>query len=91
MCADYIGAGLPPERFWQITPRLFMTEMKGAAIRMAHERGLAWDMAVMSRDGAKPPKRSEYVGDPRTPRIPTPAEQAARWEAYAAAQKSGKV
>jgi len=85
MCEDYIAAGLPPERFWTLTPRLFMTEMRGAAERMRRERGLAWDTAVMSRDGAKPPKRDEYVGHPvrRSVRVPTWQEQAAAWAAYA--------
>ena len=88
MCADYIGAGLPPERFWQITPRLYLTEMKGAAIRMARERGLAWDTAVMSREGVKPPKREDFAGDPRSRRILTPEEQAAAWTAYIAARQA---
>jgi hypothetical protein len=86
MCADYIAAGLPPERFWEITPRLYLIEMKGAARRMQYERGLVWDNAVMARDGVKVPKRPEYTGEQRHKPL-TWQQQLAAWEAYAAAQK----
>jgi hypothetical protein len=86
MCEDYIAAGLPPERFWQITPRLFMTEMRGAAERMRRERGAVWDAAFMSRDGVKMPKRPDYVGPPlrRAHKPPSWQQQAAAWGAYSA-------
>lgn len=64
MCAEYIGAGLPPERFWQLTPRLYLIEMQGAAERMRRERALAWDAAVIGRDGVKPPDRDKFIGPP---------------------------
>jgi len=88
MCADYIGAGLPAERFWQITPRLYLTEMKGAAIRMARERGLVWDAAYLP-NAKKPPSRAEYVADPRARRVPSWQEQAAAWQAYVVTKTGG--
>jgi hypothetical protein len=92
MCSEYIAAGLPPERFWTLTPRLYLIEMAGAAERMRRERALAWDVAVIGRDGVKPPERDAFVGPPALPqprRAPTDwrAEQA-KWMAYAAAQQA---
>lgn len=38
MCGAYIAAGLPPDRFWTLTPRLYMVEMRGAADRLDRQR-----------------------------------------------------
>lgn len=38
MCSEYIAAGLPPERFWEITPRLFWLETDGARKRLEREQ-----------------------------------------------------
>lgn len=88
MCSEYIGAGLSPERFWEITPRLYLVEMQGAGKRMRRERALVWDNAVMSREGAKPPKREEYVGkERREPK--TWQEQLSAWQAYIQVKNNG--
>jgi hypothetical protein len=87
MCADYIAAGLPPDRFWQITPRLYLIEMEGASRKMSYDRGIAWDTAVMARDGVKVPKRTEYVGKSKR-EIPSWESQLAAWEAYAKARET---
>lgn len=61
MCEAYVGAGLDPARFWEITPRLFVTEMRGAAIRHQRERSVAW-MTAMLPNLKKPPTYQDYVG-----------------------------
>lgn len=90
MCAEYIGAGLPPERFWNLTPRLYLIEMQGAAERMRRERGLAWDIAVIGRDGVRPPERDKFVGPPVLAQPPRAAadwrQELAKWKGYAAAR-----
>lgn len=92
MCGDYIAAGLPPERFWTLTPRLYLIEMAGAAERQRRERALGWDLAVIGREGVKPPDRNEFAGPPVMAR---PARKAsdwradvARWQGYAAARQA---
>lgn len=53
MCADYIGFGLPPDRFWDLTPRLYIVELDGVARRFERERKdrteLAWQTAMLTR------------------------------------------
>lgn len=53
MCAAYIAAGLPPDRFWTLTPRLYLLEIRGAADRLQRERRsqieAAWLNATLSR------------------------------------------
>jgi hypothetical protein len=53
MCAAYIAAGLPPERFWTLTPRLYLVEIRGAADRLQREKRnqieAAWLFAVLAR------------------------------------------
>lgn len=92
MCAEYIGAGLPPERFWTLTPRLYLIEMQGAAERMRRERGQAWDSAMLGRDGVKPPDRDKYVGPPVLPQPPRPPvdwrQELAKWRGYAAGNET---
>lgn len=90
MCSEYIAAGLPPERFWTLTPRLYLIEMAGAAERHRRERGLGWDLAVIGRDGVKPPERDVFAGPPL---LAQPARaphdwraELAKWKGYAAAR-----
>lgn len=63
MCEAYIGAGLDPARFWEITPRLMAIEMGGAWKR--HQRDLAgiWAGAMLPHM-KKPPTYAEFVGVP---------------------------
>ncbi len=61
MCESYVAAGLPPERFWTITPRLYVTEMNGALARIRRERGLVWESAFLPWQ-KKAPSLSEFIG-----------------------------
>lgn len=54
-------AGLPPDRFWELTPRLYSTEMKAAARKRGWERTLTWEGAMLQRM-EKPPGLEEYTG-----------------------------
>jgi hypothetical protein len=53
----YVSAGFPPGRFWSITPRLYLMEMRGAGARLDREhRERAWlahTVAVLGRVDAK--------------------------------------
>ena len=73
MCADYIGAGLPPERFWDITPRLYIIELRGARKRLEREQServeAAWITAALTRS-AKLPKLDKLLGIKARPRRP---------------------
>ena len=61
----YISAGLPPSRFWEITPRLLAAEMAGARIRQERERELVWFGAMMPRL-KNPPTLEKFVGRARS-------------------------
>lgn len=61
MCADYVAAGLPPDRFWQITPRLFHTEMTGAIARRKEERVMTWFGAMLPHL-KKPIPLDQFIG-----------------------------
>lgn len=89
MCIDYVSAGLPPARFWEITLRVYLLEMRGAAARLQRERGLIWDGAVMARDGVKVPDRDKYAGKSARA-VSTWQEQLSKWEAYAAASQPAR-
>lgn len=62
MCEAYIAAGHPAERFWKLTPRLYITEMDGARIRVKRERALVWAGAMLARMD-KPPTLSQFLED----------------------------
>ena len=57
----YVSAGLPPDRFWEITPRLLALEMAGAQKRLAREREMVWFGAMMPRF-KNPPSLEKFVG-----------------------------
>lgn len=57
----YVSAGLPPARFWEITPRLLAVEMAGAQNRMIRERELVWFGAMLPRM-KKPPPLEKFAG-----------------------------
>lgn len=61
MCESYVAAGLPPERFWTITPRLYATEINGALARIKRERALAWESAFLPY-AKSPPSLQEFIG-----------------------------
>lgn len=62
MCEAYIAAGFPAERFWTITPRLYVTEMEGARLRIKRERALVWAGAMLGRMD-KPPTLAQFIED----------------------------
>lgn len=61
MCESYVAAGLPPDRFWSITPRLYATEVNGALARIKRERALVWEGAFLPY-AKKPPTLKEFIG-----------------------------
>ena len=89
MCSAYVAAGLPPDRFWEITPRLYLIEMDGARARIDREfQGLiqqAWLGAALSRAKKLPSLTSLIKDSTKTDATPDSWEtQLAKWEAYAA-------
>lgn len=62
MCGAYIAAGLSAERFWGLTPRLYLTEMEGARMRIKRERALVWSGAMLARV-EKPPTLAQFLED----------------------------
>lgn len=84
---DYIAAGLPPGRFWKITPRLFDLELRGAARRLDREHNLAafvaWHAAYLPMM-----KRTVRLSDLMVGQVKPPPvsweDQLAAWESYAA-------
>lgn len=58
---QYIGAGLNPARFWEITPRLFSVEMEGAALRIQREREMVWWGAMLPHL-KKPVPLKDFIG-----------------------------
>lgn len=53
--------GLDPARFWEITPRLFLVEMEGAALRIEREREMVWWGAMLPHL-KKPISLKDFVG-----------------------------
>jgi hypothetical protein len=89
MLEAYISAGLPPGRFWKITPRLYLTEMRGASARLDREfRLLAWAVwhtAYLPR--AKDRVSLDKLTGKAPVRKPKPWQaQLAAWRAYAEAK-----
>ena len=60
LLTHYIAAGFDPARFWDITPRLFSTEMDGAAKLSENRRAEIW-MTAMLPHMAKPIPFQEFV------------------------------
>jgi hypothetical protein len=61
-----MAAGLDPARFWEITPRLYVAEMQGAAERARHERASVYWGAILPHM-KKPPSFKEFVDGKSTP------------------------
>jgi hypothetical protein len=60
LCRRYIGAGLDPARFWDLTPRLLVTELEGAEERRVYERSILWTLHNMPRL-KEPPTFEQFV------------------------------
>jgi len=58
---EYIAAGFDPARFWDLTPRLFVTEMEGAALRAESRRTEIWFTAMLPQL-KDPPSLADFVG-----------------------------
>jgi hypothetical protein len=88
MCAAYIAAGLPPDRFWTLTPRLFDIEMRGAANRIERERndGIAnaWLGATLARAKRIPSLQKLISPKSRRARPQSTIEKQAMFDAMAA-------
>lgn len=68
MCVSYIAAGLPCERFWDLTPRLYLIEMEGARGRLEREQKDrlegAWYGELLRRQKKLPKLEKLLAGDP---------------------------
>ncbi len=88
MLGDYVAAGLDPEVFWTLTPRLYMVHMEGAAKRIErHGKDLAWLawMGAALQRTSKMPRLDKFLKPSKTKgRISAGWQaQAAMWAAYA--------
>lgn len=88
MLESYVSAGLPPGRFWKITPRLYMSEMRGAAARITREHNdlawAAWHIAYLPKAKRMVPLADLQAAEPKEKRIATWQNQLSQWEAFAA-------
>lgn len=62
--------------------------MRGAQRRAQALRGLAWDNAIMARDGVKPPEREAFTGQPVQQEPVTDEQIERQWRAYVAATEA---
>lgn len=84
MCESYIALGLDPARFWDVTPRLMVLEVKGAERRHEIARSMVW-MGAMLPHFKKPMRHDDYVRPRRRAQRQTPDELQAMCDALAAA------
>lgn len=60
-----MAAGFDPERFWGLTPRLYLTHMQGARSRIEMQaradRVLAYNVAALTRTKKMPSPR-DFIG-----------------------------
>lgn len=84
--------GLPPERFWEITPRLYDTEMKGAAARRKADIAMVWWGAMLPHL-KKPVSLEVFVNGKEDSRASLAAWSATwdRVDAALAANRNGRV
>lgn len=87
MLESYVSAGLPPGRFWKITPRLYLAEMRGVSARLDREHNerawAAWHAAYLPMAKRAVPLSDLTVGQRKKPPRSW-EEQLSAWEAYAA-------
>lgn len=79
-----MAAGLDPGRFWDLTPRLLMHELDGAALRLRRERELVWWGAMIPHLKRRP-TFEEFTGPRAAPRRQGRVELQAMCDALAAA------
>lgn len=60
---SWIEAGLDPARFWDITPRLIVLELRGAERRAQRQRELVWWAAALPYL-KKPMPLDKFIGAP---------------------------
>jgi hypothetical protein len=67
MMRAYVAAGLNPDGFWKLTPRLYLAQMRGASDRMDGEQRdrawLAWHVEALSRQKTLPDAAKFIAGD----------------------------
>lgn len=87
---NYIGAGLDPARFWDITPRLYLIEMEGVGLRLRRERELVWWGAMLPHLD-KPRSLEDFVTppDPAKSRADRVRQFHAAWDKIDAALARG--
>jgi hypothetical protein len=93
MLVAYISAGLPPDRFWELAPRLYLLEMRGASAKLDREHRerawLAYHTAYLP-DAKRRPKLDELIGGQTQFKPKTWQEQLAAWTRYAAYRQGAK-
>jgi len=93
MFAAYISAGLPPDRFWQLSPRLYMLEMRGASDKLDREHRerawLAYHTAYLP-DAKRRPRLDELIGGKSRFQSKGWEEQLSAWQRYAAYKQGAK-
>ena len=87
-----MAAGLDPDAFWRLTPRLYLTHMEGAHKRMEREaRDMAWavwHVAALGR-AKKLPRLNQFIPAEKNaaPKPVTWQAQLAAWQSYAERKK----
>lgn len=87
---QYIAAGLDPARFWELTPRLYVVEMEGAADRGKVERAMIWYGAMLPHL-KKPPSFDDFVWPAKRKERQDPEIMQAMLEALAASWGAERI
>jgi hypothetical protein len=93
MFVAYVSAGLPTKRFWNLSPRLYLLEMRGASAKLDREHRdrawLAYHTAYLP-DAKRRPRLDELIGG-KVKHQPKPwQDQLAAWQRYAAYKEGAK-
>jgi hypothetical protein len=87
---QYIAAGLDPARFWELTPRLYVVEMEGAADRAKVDRAMVWYGAMLPHF-KKPPSFDDFVSPAKRKERQDPEIMQSMLEALAAAWGAERI
>jgi hypothetical protein len=93
MFVAYVSAGLPPKRFWNLSPRLYLLEMRGASAKLDREHRerawLAYHTAYLP-DAKRRPRLDELIGGKVKHQPKAWQDQLAAWQRYAAYKEGAK-
>lgn len=86
MLEAYVSAGFSPDLFWKLTPRMYLSHMRGARQRLEREQSerawAVWHTAYLPRT-KKPIKLTELISGVAEPAYKSWEQQLAEWTAYA--------